>query len=686
MVHYTFEEYRDIIMCYGEATSNSYEAQRIYRERYPLRQVPNVRTFIDVHRRLREDGCFRKPKLNSGVSRTRRTVRNEETVLRMVENNPRTSTRKTSSVVRNVNRMSSGEKWKFKKALTVQELEAILEEDSDLEEINEIDAVYVPPDVDSLTDEENLDEDLLAGENLSMDIVGTIEIHTQALENDNFVEPPPGPSSSKKKKISSKSKSKQYVPSWKKLEPSYSSVPTKNEFQKMQEIKQQVGGKSPLEVLLLFFDDTVLNAIVNYSLKYAQDNNRHDFKFSVSLLKQFLGILILTGYHTLPACDMYLSKNADKGVDLVRGCMSRNTFRSIKRNLHLADNSSLDNADKFSKLRPVFSLLNEKYLQFGIFTHNLSIDEQMIPYFGRHSAKMFIKGKPVRFGFKIWCLCSSGGYLYQFIPYGGAASKDSQQEQEHSLGTRVVLDLLSVVPDASLYKVFFDNFFSSYSLFNILNEKGFFFTGTVRENRLPNCPMQSSKILRKQKRGEFDFTFDESAQIPYTTMPRNYKKKLGVTAKFRYNKVYMENALKAVVRGQMSLRAASTNYGVPYTTLHRKYQAHLKGDNQRTIGGQPVLSDVEENILVECLLLCANWGPPLQRYDVRCIVQQYLNKAGAHTEKNWKTKEKPEENPKPGVVKEARERIKGIKQDDKKEAKQKEAITSKTDDSILMSV
>ncbi|KAI4469539.1 dnaj subfamily c member 22 [Holotrichia oblita] len=97
MVHYTFEEYRDMIMCYGEARSNSYEAQRIYRERYPLRQVPNVRTFIDVHRRLREDGCFRKPKLNSGVSRSRRTVRNEETVLRMVENNPRTSTRKTSS-------------------------------------------------------------------------------------------------------------------------------------------------------------------------------------------------------------------------------------------------------------------------------------------------------------------------------------------------------------------------------------------------------------------------------------------------------------------------------------------------------------------------------------------------------------------------------------------------------------
>lgn len=131
MVHYTFEEYRDMIMCYGEARSNSYEAQRIYRERYPLRQVPNVRTFIDVHRRLGEDGCFRKPKLNSGVSRTRRTVRNEETVLRMVENNPRTSTRKTSSAVRNLNRESVRQIFKEQllRPYHFQKIHSLLEHD-----------------------------------------------------------------------------------------------------------------------------------------------------------------------------------------------------------------------------------------------------------------------------------------------------------------------------------------------------------------------------------------------------------------------------------------------------------------------------------------------------------------------------------------------------------------------------
>ncbi|KAI4464712.1 transposable element tc3 transposase-like protein [Holotrichia oblita] len=104
MVHYTLVEYRDMIMCYGKARSNASQSQRIYREIYPLRQVPSVRPFIDVHRRLGEDGCFKKPKYESGVKRTRRTVANEEAILQIVEDNPRISTRRINAAVPNVNR------------------------------------------------------------------------------------------------------------------------------------------------------------------------------------------------------------------------------------------------------------------------------------------------------------------------------------------------------------------------------------------------------------------------------------------------------------------------------------------------------------------------------------------------------------------------------------------------------
>ena len=50
-------------------------------------------------------------------------------------------------------------------------------------------------------------------------------------------------------------------------------------------------------------------------------------------------------------------------------------------------------------------------IKFGVFSKDLSIDEQMVLYFGRHSSKMFIRRKPIRFGYKIWGLASSYSYL-----------------------------------------------------------------------------------------------------------------------------------------------------------------------------------------------------------------------------------------------------------------------------------
>ena len=53
-------------------------------------------------------------------------------------------------------------------------------------------------------------------------------------------------------------------------------------------------------------------------------------------------------------------------------------------------------------MRPIFDNLNKSYQWFLPHDHKeYSIDETMIPYYGRHSAKQFIRGKPVRFGYKV---------------------------------------------------------------------------------------------------------------------------------------------------------------------------------------------------------------------------------------------------------------------------------------------
>ena len=134
---------------------------------------------------------------------------------------------------------------------------------------------------------------------------------------------------------------------------------------------------------------------------------------------KFIGIHLFSGYHILPRQRLYWEKAEDVNVSLVSGSMSRHRFEEIKKYLHMANNNGLNMDDKFAKVRPLINLVNQNLKQFGFFTRNLSADEQMLPYYGRHSGKQFMKNKPVKFGYKLWVLASSDGYPYHLIPYGG---------------------------------------------------------------------------------------------------------------------------------------------------------------------------------------------------------------------------------------------------------------------------
>ena len=67
--------------------------------------------------------------------------------------------------------------------------------------------------------------------------------------------------------------------------------------------------------------------------------------------------------------------------------------------------------DKLAKVRPFFNLMNQRFLIAFQFEEQLHVDESMIPYFGKHSAKQYIKGKSIKFGCKGWCFNRYIGYL-----------------------------------------------------------------------------------------------------------------------------------------------------------------------------------------------------------------------------------------------------------------------------------
>ncbi|GBN15195.1 hypothetical protein AVEN_259397-1 [Araneus ventricosus] len=105
-----------------------------------------------------------------------------------------------------------------------------------------------------------------------------------------------------------------------------------------------------------------------------------DFMACDAYMRRFIGILLLTGYQSLTQEEVYWSLDKDISVPIVRDSMSCLQYRNMKKNLHLVYNSQINNSDKLHKVRLYLNLQNRKFQQFGIFLHDFSIDEQMIPY------------------------------------------------------------------------------------------------------------------------------------------------------------------------------------------------------------------------------------------------------------------------------------------------------------------
>lgn len=400
-----------------------------------------------------------------------------------------------------------------RQGFTMEEISAMIYEEIENTDTEEIQAIYVPPSVDELTDNEDIDENNTDEMSPMHNITGTIELHVCHLEmkasDADIMDEQLHNRASKRHQLQIAQ------PIWKrKMEACYDRLPAIDiEALNVEQMIQSLGRKSPLELFSMFFDEQVISDIVYYSNKYAVQKNEYNFKMDIADLKRFIGILIFSGYHSLPQMDAYWSNIEDRGIQIVKDTMSLSKFRMIKKYIHLSDNKDLDKSDKFSKVSPIFNLMNEKFQQFGIFTKHLSICEQMVPYFGRHSCKMFIKGKPVRFGFKYWCICSSDGYLYKFIPYAGKSTKDYVGKEKIGLETQVVINLMSVVTKPNEHQIYFDHFFTNYDLMVRLNKMGIYATGTIRDNRTNQCPLMDIKQMKKTEKGTFDYVFDEKNKI-----------------------------------------------------------------------------------------------------------------------------------------------------------------------------
>ncbi|KAJ8967954.1 hypothetical protein NQ317_003544 [Molorchus minor] len=112
--------------------------------------------------------------------------------------------------------------------------------------------------------------------------------------------------------------------------------------------------------------------------------------------------------------------------------------------------------------------------------------------------------------------------------------------------------------------------------------------------------------------------------VQITTKMVSLQKKIGALGKCNYDQLYVHRAVAAVRGGRLSMRQASEHYGVPYSTVQRRFH----GKHPLKYGRQQVFGGAEEQRIKNTFEICAEWGFPLRSTDIRIIMQNYLNKLG----------------------------------------------------------
>jgi Transposase IS4 len=273
--------------------------------------------------------------------------------------------------------------------------------------------------------------------------------------------------------------------------------------------------KTPYDFHKLFLPDEFVNEMVRVSNKYAMRKGREDMLTKNTItndsLRVTMAIMYLSGYLSPSNRRMFWELREDTNNSFVANAMSKKTFDEIIQHTYFVERQIPDKNDSFWKVRPLFDHLNKTAKQYVQHPERVSVDEGMVKYFGPHPLKQFIRGKPIRFGYKLWIMATPAGELLAVQPYAGATTHipDFGLGQ----GPNVVMGLSLQYGLKPGTKICIDNLFTSMDLLDHMGEKGYGVTGTLRQNRIFGIPLPNKKDANKMKRGEMKAVYTEDAVV-----------------------------------------------------------------------------------------------------------------------------------------------------------------------------
>ncbi|KAF6206224.1 hypothetical protein GE061_017453 [Apolygus lucorum] len=167
--------------------------------------------------------------------------------------------------------------------------------------------------------------------------------------------------------------------------------------------------------------------------------------------------------------------------------MTRDQYFLIRKHLKVVEDNlvprSARTEDKFWKIRPIAQRVREGCLTLPRGS-KLAVDEQMIPFTGSACVmKQFVPNKPNPEGLKNLVLAAPNGLVLDFALYQGKEHLVGSHSEELKLGECVVLRLSEIVNENT--HLFFDRYFTTIHLLDMLRERNLGGTETIMANRIP---------------------------------------------------------------------------------------------------------------------------------------------------------------------------------------------------------
>ncbi|MEL7308831.1 MAG: hypothetical protein AAGK05_13840, partial [Pseudomonadota bacterium] len=265
---------------------------------------------------------------------------------------------------------------------------------------------------------------------------------------------------------------------------------------------------SPYAAFSEFLSSEMLDLIIMQSNTYAIQKGRQVL-FTREKVLCSLGFLFFSGYHNLPQRRLYWEKADDVNVQFTSNHLRRCEFENFLANLHLADNSQI-NEDRYYKVRPIFDIANKNFSKVPL-SQRLCVDEHIVRYYGRHSTKKFIRGKPIRYGYELFGIASPNGFLHYVEPSCGSSTRLFDSGLGH--GPNIVLSLVEKAKVLDHSDIYFDNRFTTLPLLDELSRRSLGGTGTLRENFSHGIPLEPKSVVEKSDRGHCNIVSCENIEI-----------------------------------------------------------------------------------------------------------------------------------------------------------------------------